>query len=167
MIIVVVKNLKILVIVFLFSLLNTSLSGVEIIDNSSKNIAKIKNSSKEILNTLISKSLKEDEILNFLSDFVITFDDKRGDGVVTYYFEEKIYKRYKDLALISKDKWKISKIDRKLKIFNNNKKNTWKIKPGKKNIISIKKKLTSIGDVYEFTYENKTDYHIKIQEKNL
>jgi hypothetical protein len=162
-----IKFFMILVMFFLFFSLNKNLNADEIIDNNTKTITKIKNESKDILKTLISKSLKEDEILIFLYNYVITFDDERGDGVVTYYFEDNTYKRYKDLVLLSEDTWKISKIDRKLKIFYNKKKNTWKIKPGKKNVISIKKKLTSIGSTHEFSYENKTDYHIKLEEKKL
>ena len=49
---------------------------------------------KDVLKKLIKTSLKEkNEIKNFLSEYVITIDDERGDGIVTYYFEDKIYKR--------------------------------------------------------------------------
>ena len=49
---------------------------------------------------------------------MIIIDDKRGDGIVTYYFEDTIYKRYKNLEVISEDRWKISRLG-KLQIFNN------------------------------------------------
>ena len=41
---------------------------------------------------------------------------------MTYYFEDYIYKRYKNLNPISEDKWMISKFDKKLKLFNKKKK---------------------------------------------
>ena len=86
---------------------------------------------------------------------------------MTYYFEDHIYKRYKNLNPISEDKWMISKFDKKLKLFNKKKKITWKIHQGKKNMINIKKKLTLIGKLYEFSYESKTEYHISLEEKKI
>ena len=84
--------LKIFSILVVFSLLNTNIYAVEVLDNGSKTIGKIKNESGKVFNSLIKKSLKEDEIKEFLSNYVITIDDKRGDGLVTYDFEDKIYK---------------------------------------------------------------------------
>ena len=52
----------------------------------------------------------------------------------------KFLKKYKDLNLISEDKWGFSMLGN-LKVFNNNNKNTWKIQPSKINTINIKKKI--------------------------
>ena len=98
--------------IFFLSLLASNTFADDIVDKS-----------KKVINTLIKKSLTKDEILNFLSEYVIIIDDERGDGIVTYYFEDYIYKRYKNLNPISEDKWMISKFDKKLKLFNKKKKN--------------------------------------------
>jgi len=161
------KIIKILNFLFIFSFLNTNIYAVEVIDKGTKTIGKIKNQGKTILNSLTRTSLKDQEIKIFLSEYVITIDDERGDGLVTYYFNEKVYKRYKDLELISEDKWKVSYLDKKLKIFYGKNKITWKIQPGKKNIINIKKNITSIGKSYEFFYQSKTDYHVSLEEKKI
>ena len=151
--------LKIMSIFFFLININTNSLAVEVVD-------KIKDQSKSVLKTLTRKSLKDDEILKFLATYVIVIDDKKGDGTVTYFFEDKIYKRYKDLKLISEDKWIISKFGH-LKIFYNDKKDTWKIQPAKKNTINIKKKIASVGKLYNFVYEDKTDYYIKLEEEKL
>jgi len=161
------KIIKILNFLFIFSFLNTNIYAVEVIDKGTKTTCKIKNQGKTILNSLTRTSLKDQEIKIFLSENEITIDDERGIGLVTYYFNEKVYKRYKDLELISEDKWKVSYLDKKLKIFYGKNKITWKIQPGIKNIISIKQKITSVGKQYEFSYQNKTDYHVKLEEKKI
>ena len=159
--------LKIMVIFFIFPILNTNILAIEIIDKNSKNIDKIKVESKKIFKNLTGKSLKKKDILEFLSEYVIIFDDKKGDGLTTYYFENLIYKRYKNFDLISEDRWEISKFSEKLKIYDGEIKNTWKIRLGDKNMINIKKKLNSFGKSYEFSYQNKTDYHINLEEIKL
>ena len=112
---------KILTIFFYFFSINLNVQAVEVLDKSSETLNKITTEGKDVLKKLIKTSLKEkNEIKNFLSEYVITIDDERGDGIVTYYFEDKIYKRYKDLEIISEDKWKISYLDKKLKIFYRN-----------------------------------------------
>jgi hypothetical protein len=98
---------------------NTNLYAVELIDT-------IKNESKSVLKTLTRKSLKKDEIKLFLSKYVILIDDKKGDGLVTYYFDDIFYRRYKDLNLISEDNWGFSKLGH-LKILIDNNKETWKV----------------------------------------
>ena len=150
--------LRIMSIFFLLNINTTSLA-VEVVD-------KIKDKSKTVFKTLTRKSLTKDEILKFLTIYVIIIDDKKGDGVVTYYFEDNTYKRYKKLKIISEDKWKISRFGY-LKIFYNDKMNTWKIQPAKKNTINVKKKITSIGKLYDFVYEDKTNYYLKLVEKKL
>ena len=136
-----------------------NLLSVEVVD-------KIKDESKDIFRTLTRTSLEKEDVIKFLSEYVILIDDDRGDGVVAYYFENNIYKRYKNLELLSEDKWRISKLD-SLNIFNKNKKETWKIQPSKKNTINIKRKLNLIGKLYDFSYEWKTDYYLKLEQKKL
>ena len=136
-----------------------NLLSVEVVD-------KIKHESKDIFKTLTRTSLEKEDVIKFLSEYVILIDDDRGDGVVAYYFENNIYKRYKNLELLSEDKWRISKLN-SLNIFNKNKKETWKIQPSKKNTINIKRKLNLIGKLYDFSYEWKTDYYLKLEQKKL
>tara|TARA_B100000767_G_C19513689_1_gene429505 strand:- start:125 stop:580 length:456 start_codon:yes stop_codon:yes gene_type:complete len=147
-----------MVTIFLFGS-NTNTLAVEIIDE-------IKKESKSVIKTLTRKSLKKEETIKFLKEYVIIFDDKRGDGIVTYYFEDIFYKRYKDLNLISEDKWGFSMLG-KLKVFNNNNKNTWKIQPSKINTINIKKKVNSLGELYQFSYRSKTDFYLELEEKKI
>ena len=161
------KATKIIITLFILSLLNTNIYAVEVIDKSAEKLDKIKNQSQTIIKSLTKKSLKEKEIKKFLSEYVITIDDGRGDGSVTYYFDDGVQKRYKDLELISEDKWKVSYLDKKLKVFYGESKFTWKIRPGKKNTINIKKKIASIGKSYEFSYHSKTEYHVSLEEKKL
>ena len=82
-----INFLKIIILFYLL-ISNTNLYAVELIEG-------IKNESKSVLKTLTIKSLKKDEIKLFLSNYVILIDDKRGDGLVTYYFDDKFYRRYK------------------------------------------------------------------------
>jgi len=148
-------------IIIVFFLLNTDTSvlAADVID-------KVKKESKNIFKTLTGKSLKKDELIIFLSNYVFLINDKRGDGVVTYYFEDTLYKRYKKLELLSVDKWRISKLGH-LKIFNDIDQYTWKIQPGKKNVINIKKKFGTVGQLYEFSYQNKTEFYLELEEKKL
>ena len=150
--------LRIMSIIVLLSF-NTNTFALEGINNVNKD-------DRDIFKTLTRKSLTRQETLKFLAEYIIIIDDKKGDGIVTYYFDNLIYKRYKNLELISQDKWKISKLG-SLKIFDSNKKSTWKIQPMKKNTINIKKKITSIGKLYYFEYANKTDYYLRLEEKNI
>ena len=129
-------------------------------------IEQIKNESKNVFKTLTKKSLKKEKLKIFILNYVIIIDDKRGDGFVTYFFDDLTYRRYKDLNLLSEDKWIISRTG-KLKLFFNNNKETWKIQPGKNNTINIKKELTSIGKLYKFSYKDKTNFHIDLEEKKI
>ena len=162
------KFFKILTIFFYFFSINTNVHAAEVLDKGSKTLDKIKTESKDVLKKLIKTSLKEkEEIENFLSEYVITIDDERGDGIVTYYFEDKIYKRYKDLEIISEDRWKISYLDKKLKIYYGKEKSTWKIQPAGESTIDIKTKLSLFGKLYRFSYPFKTDYIVLLEEKKL
>ena len=150
--------IKVIIIIFLFNN-NTNSFAIESVD-------KIKKKSKNIFKTLTRKSLDKSEILEFLSVYVIAIDDNRGDGVVTYYFYRNTYKRYKGLDLISEDKWDISKSGH-LKIFYKKEKNIWKIQPAKINTINIKKKFVNLGKLHEFSYENKTEFYLLLEEKKI
>jgi len=150
--------LKIIIIFFCINV-NTSTLAVEVID-------KISNESKNIFKTLTRKSFKKEKLLEFILNNVIIIDDKRGDGVVTYYFEDSIYKRYKDLKIISQDVWKISSFGF-LNILNGPKKHIWKVQIEKGNTINIKNKLNSVGTLHEFSYQDKTNYYIKVEEKKF
>ena len=161
------KVVKFIAVLLILPLLNTNINAVEVIDKGTETIDKIRNEGKTVLKSLTRKSLKGEEINKFIEEYVITIDDGRGDGLVTYYFYEKVYKRYKDLEFVSEDKWKISYLDKKLKIYYGKDKNTWKIQPGEKNFISINKKITTMGKSYKFSYENKTDYYLKLEEEKL
>ena len=150
--------------IFLFLNINNNVFAIETIN-------KIKKESKNIFKTITRKSLTKKELLQFLAEYVIIIDDKKGNGIVTYYFEDVIYKRYKNLEVISQGRWKISRLG-KLQIFINDKKNSWKIQTMMvagfvENTIKIKKKLNSVGVLYKFTYQNKTDYYLKLEEKKL
>ena len=162
-----IKFFKILAVFFYFFPINMNVHAVEVLDKGSETLDKITTGSKGVLKKLIKTSLKEKEITNFLSEYVITIDDQRGDGIVTYYFEDKIYKRYKDLKLISEDKWKVSYLDKKLKIYYGKEKSTWKIQPAGESTIDIKTKLSFLGKLHRFSYPYKTDYNVLLEEKKL
>ena len=152
------KKIIISVIIFL-SISITNTLAVELIEQ-------IKNESKNVFKNLTKKSLNKKEVKIFLSNYVIIFDDKKDDGLVTYFFDDLVYRRYKDLNLISEGKWTLSRAG-KLKLFFNDNKETWKIQPGKNNTINIKKVLTSIGKLYKFSYEDKISFHIDLEEKKI
>tara|TARA_B110000046_G_C12901919_1_gene359013 strand:- start:166 stop:663 length:498 start_codon:yes stop_codon:yes gene_type:complete len=163
----VIKFFKILTISIYFFLNNINAHAVEVLDKGSETLEKIKTESKGVLKKLIKTSLKDKEINAFLLEYVITIDDERGDGIVTYYFEDKVYKRYKDLKLISEDKWKVSYLDKKLKIYYGKEKSTWKIQPAGESTIDIKTKLSLLGKLHRFSYPYKTDFHVLLEEKKL
>ena len=104
-----------------------------------------------------NKNLTKKETIKFLDKYAITIEDERSDGVVTYIFYDRNYKRFKDFKVISEDAWRFSKLGA-LRLFNKDIKITWKIKLGKKNIIRIKAKYDPIGKVYEFSYQLKEEY---------
>ena len=163
-----IKFFKILAVFFYVFTININVHAVEVLDKGSETLDKITTEGKDALKKLIKKSLKEKKVIKeFLSEYVITIDDQRGDGIVTYYFEDKIYKRYKDLKLISEDKWKVSYLDKKLKIFYGKEKSTWKIQPDGESTIDIKTKLSFLGKSYRFSYPYKTDYNVLLEEKKL
>ena len=49
-------------------------------------------------------------------------------------------------------------------MFNNKNKEIWKIQPSKENTINIKRKSNLIGKLYEFSYKNKTDFYLSLEQ---
>ena len=121
---------------------------------------------KNIFKTLTRKSLTKLETVEFLSKYIIIIDDRKNRGLVTYYFDGKIYRIYKDLELISEGKWDFT-MNGYLKMFNNKNKEIWKIQPSKENTINIKRKSNLIGKLYEFSYKDKTDFYLSLEQKKL
>ena len=124
--------LKTILVLLILLLPAQNIQAADVVKKGSDTIEKITDEGKEKLKVLIRKSLKDKEIKEFLSEYVIIINDERGDGFVTYFFEDKVYKRYKDLELISEGRWKVSYLDKKLKIYNGENKETWKIQPSEK-----------------------------------
>ena len=118
---------------------------------------------KQLFKNLTEKTLKKNDVKIFLNEYAITIEDERGNGVVTYVFEEQNYKRYKDFKVISEDAWRFTKTGQ-LRLFNTDIKLTWKIKLGKENTINIKAKYAPLGKFYPFTYELKADYLAKVED---
>ena len=107
---------------------------------------------------LSAEILKKKEIENFLSKHVIIFDDDKGDGEVTYFFDEKLYYRIKNFKTISSNSWRFTKIGT-LRIFEpNDVKLTWKIFVGDKNTLKIKAKYSPTSKSFAFNYEPKSKY---------
>ena len=99
------------------------------------------------------KNLTKKETIKFLDKYAITIEDERSDGVVTYIFYDRNYKRFKDFKVISEDAWRFSKLGA-LRLFNKDIKITWKIKLGK---IMGWDYITeqSEGSAYDYTCEGK------------
>ena len=124
------------------------------INKQLKNLEKVIGTS---IKALSGKSLGKKETEKFLLEYVLILQDERGDGEVTYLFNESEYVRYKNYEEISSGAWRFTKTGR-LRIFNDDVKLSWKIKLGKENNINIKTKYDPIGKLYEFKYKNKSVY---------
>ena len=111
------------------------------------------------LKAITGKSLNKDETRQFLSEFVIILEDERGDGTVTYLFDDENYTRYKDYEEISTGAWRFTKTG-VLRVFNKDIKLSWRIKLGKnnENNVNIKAKFDPIGKLYSFNYQAKEDF---------
>ncbi len=118
---------------------------------------------KQLFKNLTGKTLKKKDTEIFLKEYAIIIKDERGNGVVTYVFDERNYKRYKDFKVISEDAWRFTKTGQ-LRLFNTDIKLTWKIKLDKENTINIKAKYNPVGKIYPFTYELKADYLAKVED---
>ena len=114
--------------------------------------------------TLSGKSLDEDETKNFVLNYAITLEDERGQGVVTYIFDENNYVRYKNFEKISDGDWRFTNLGA-MRVFNQDIKLTWRIKLGD-NSINIKAKFDPIGKLYNFEYEEKVLYLSKLKNFN-
>ena len=64
----------------------------------------------DFLKSISKRSLSKSETAEFLNNYAITLEDERNQGVVTYIFDEKNYKRYKDGKVITEDGWRLSLI---------------------------------------------------------
>ena len=121
---------------------------------------------KTLLKSLSKKSLTKKETISFLKEYVIILEDERGDGEVTYVFDDENYTRYKGTEIISSDAWRFSKLGA-LRLFNEDVKMTWKIKPNTKkteNLINIKTKFDPVGKLYEFEVKTKKEFLDQIEQ---
>lgn len=107
----------------------------------------------------LDKSVKSSAGLNksdsekFIIENEIVFDDKRGQGVVTYVFTKDNYKRILNGKELSQGGWRFSKTGA-LRVFYGNDKLTWKIYSDKKRI-NISKGLGDKGSTFSIKYMNK------------
>ena len=121
---------------------------------------------KTLLKSLSKKSLTKKETISFLKEYAIILEDERGNGEVTYVFDDENYSRYKGIEVISTDAWRFSKLGA-LRLFNKDIKLTWKIKPKTKkteNLINIKTKFDPIGKLYEFEVKTKQEFLDQIEQ---
>jgi len=107
----------------------------------------------------LDKSVKSSAGLNksdsekFIIENEIVFDDKRGQGVVTYVFTKDNYKRILNGKELSQGGWRFSKTGA-LRVFYGNDKLTWKIYSDKKRI-NISKGFGDKGSTFSIKYMNK------------
>ena len=115
----------------------------------------------DFLKSISKRSLSKSETAEFLNNYAITLEDERNQGVVTYIFDEKNYKRYQDGKVISEDGWRFTNLG-KLRVFSGDIKLTWKFKLDKQNVIVIKTKFQPLGKEYPFTYQLKDKFFEQI-----
>ena len=115
----------------------------------------------DFLKSITKKSLNKSQTAEFLNNYAITLEDERNQGVVTYIFDEKNYKRYQDGNVISEDGWRFTNLG-KLRVFSGDIKLTWKFKLDKQNVIVIKTKFQPLGKEYPFTYQLKDKFFEQI-----
>ena len=119
---------------------------------------------KTLLKSLSKKSLTKKETISFLKEYAVIVEDERGDGKVTYIFDDEKYSRYKGTEIISTDSWRFSKLGA-LRLFNKDIKMTWKIKiSDKENLINIKTKFDPVGKLYEFEVKTKKEFLDQIEQ---
>ncbi len=122
---------------------------------------------KTFLKSITNKSLTKKETISFLNKFAVIIEDERGDGEVTYVFDNENYFRYKGIEVISTDAWRFSNLGA-LRLFNKDIKMTWKIKiSDKENLINIKTKFDPVGKLYNFSVMDKSDFLNQIEEAKL
>ena len=119
---------------------------------------------KTLLKSLSKKSLTKKETISFLKEYAVIVEDERGDGRVTYIFDDEKYSIYKGTEIISTDAWRFSKLGA-LRLFNKDIKMTWKIKiSDKENLINIKTKFDPVGKLYEFEVKTKKEFLDQIEQ---
>ena len=115
----------------------------------------------DFLKSISKRSLSKSETAEFVNNYAITLEDERNQGVVTYIFDEKNYKRYQNGKIISQGGWRFTTLG-KLRVFSGDIKLTWKFKLDKQNVIVIKTKFQPIGKEYPFTYQLKDKFFEQI-----
>ena len=115
----------------------------------------------DFLKSISKRSLNKSQTAEFLNNYAITLQDERNQGEVTYIFDEKNYKRYKDGKVVSEDGWRFTNLG-KLRVFSGDIKLTWKFKLDKQNVIVIKTKFQPIGKEYPFRYQLKEKFFEQI-----
>ena len=119
---------------------------------------------KTLLKSFSKKTLTKKETISFLKEYAVIVEDERGDGKVTYVFDDDMYSRYKETEIISTDAWRFSKLGA-LRLFNKDIKMTWKIKINdKENLVNIKTKFDPVGKLYEFEVKNKKEFLDQIEQ---
>ena len=146
------------IIIFSFFVFNLSLAEKNSTEQQiEKNLKKLEKVIGTSFKAISGKGLNKKSTEKFFAEYVLILEDERGDGVVTYLFNDKDYFRYKNYEKISIDAWRFTKLG-KLRIFNKKIKLTWKIKLGKENNINIKTKYDPIGKLYKFEYKLKDEF---------
>ena len=144
---------KILPFIIIFLLLNSNVFATDEIEKG-----------KTLLKSLSKKSLTKKETISFLNEYAVMVEDERGNGKVTYIFDDEEYARYKGTEIISTDAWRFSKLGA-LRLFNKDIKMTWKIKiSDKENLINIKTKFDPVGKLYEFEVKTKKEFLDQIEQ---
>ena len=158
------------IIIFSFFVFNLSLAEKNSTEQQiEKNLKKLEKVIGTSFKAISGKGLNKKSTEKFFAEYVLILEDERGDGVVTYLFNDKDYLRYKNYEKISIDAWRFTKLG-KLRIFNKKIKLTWKIKLGKENNINIKTKYDPIGKLYKFEYKLKDEFLNEIktyEQKNF
>ena len=157
-----------LIYLFLISLLKASEKNGETLDISigekktvNEKLDQTIDKTTDFLKSISKKSLNKSQTAEFLNNYAITLADERNQGVVTYIFDEKNYKRYQDGKVISEDGWRFTNLGR-LRVFSGDIKLTWKFKLDKQNVIVIKTKFQPLGKEYPFTYQLKDKFFQQI-----
>jgi len=144
---------KILPFIIIFLLLNSNVFATDEIEKG-----------KTLLKSLSKKSLTKKETISFLNEYAVMVEDERGNGKVTYIFDDEEYARYKGTEIISTDAWRFSKLGA-LRLFNKDIKMTWKIKiSDKENFINIKTKFDPVGKLYKFEVKTKKEFLDQIEQ---
>ena len=151
-------NILVRVILFWFIIFNFAIaeenSSVKDLNNQINKLEKkLEDTINFSLKALTGKSLNKKQTTEFLLKYVVTLKDERGDGIVTYIFNDGEYKRYKNFEEISAGAWRFTKTG-KLRVFNEDVKLTWRIKLGNENNINIKPKFDPLGKLYSFEYND-------------